>query len=353
MSQTTSLFNKIVDEYNIYKAYQKSLLGKNRYKKEVLIFTQNETSNLKKLRNSLIDGTYEFGDYEEFYVYEPKVRLIHAPRYVDKIVQLSINNVLKGVYNHCFIYDSYACIDEKGTHKCVDRISYFMRKAMWEYGSDAHIVKIDIKKFFYTIDRSVLKKLYKKKIRCAKTLELIYKITDSASVISEKGLPLGNTLSQISANVYMNEVDQYAKRKLSIKYYVRYADDTVIIVKNKEEAKETLEKIRLFVKEHLNIDLNEKKSKIFPITQGVNTIGFKIHPTHRMLRNDSKKKIKRKMKKFPNLLESGEITSNKVEQIINSWHGHAKNANSYSFISKITHNNNYICKCASGALKVK
>ena len=316
-------------------------------------FAQDETYNLRELRNSLINETYTFSDYVEFYVYEPKVRLIHAPRYIDKIVQLSINNTLKEVYNPCFIYDSYACIDDKGTHKCVDRISYFMRKAYWEYGDEAYIVKMDIKKYFYTINREVLKKLYAKKIDCEKSLRLIYKIIDSADKVSPLGLPLGNTLSQISANVYMNEVDQYAKRKLSLKYYVRYADDIVIIVKNKEKAVEALDKLRSFAKVNLKLDFNKNKTKIFPIKQGVNTVGFKIHTTHRLLRNESKKKIKRKIKKFPRLLSNEEITKEKIEQIINSWYGHAKHADSQNFINKLLDTNDYIYQDDKGSLKVR
>lgn len=157
------LFDKIVDEENIYDAYKQSLKGKGKYKNAAMIFALDETYNLRELRRSLIDETYQFDGYEEFPVFEPKERTINAPFYKDKIVQLAINNVLKEVYNPRFAYDSYACIDGKGTHKCVDRIQYFMRKAKWDYGDDAYIIKMDIKKFFYTIDREVLKKLLQKR----------------------------------------------------------------------------------------------------------------------------------------------------------------------------------------------
>lgn len=346
-----NIFNKITDKNNIYDAYKQSRRGKGKYKVQAMKFAANETYNLEVLKNSLINESYQFGEYIEFKVYEPKERVINAPQYQDKIVQLAINNILKKVYNPCFIYDSYACIDNKGTHACVDRISYFMRKAKWEYGEDAYIIKMDIKKFFYSINRRILKRIYKKEIKCKKTLRLIFKIIDSADAIGDVGLPLGNTLSQISANLYMNVIDQCAKRALSLKYYARYADDIVIIVKDKNTAQIKLEKLRRAINNKLELNLNKRKTKIFPINQGVNAIGYKIHCTHRLLRNSSKKKIKRKAKKFKRLYEEGLITKEKIEQILNSWYGHARYGNSYNFIQSLIARNDYIYK-SGDSLKV-
>lgn len=312
------IFDKIIAKENIEKAYKKSLSGKGKYKAEAIRFSQNETYNLQRIRQSLIDETYKFDGYINFKVYEPKEREIDAPHYKDKIVQLAINNVLKEIYAPCFMFDNYACLDNKGTHKCVDKIQRSMKKAKWQYGEQAFIVKIDIKKFFYTIDRDVLKKLLPKKIRCKKTLRLLFKIIDSADLINLLGMPLGNTLSQICANIYLNEVDQYAKRRLRLKYVVRYMDDIVIVVPNKQESKEVLRKIDSFVRKRLNIRLNINKSKVFPINRGVNVVGFKIWSTHRLLRNDCKARIKRKIKAMPKLIKDGELTIAKAEQMLNS-----------------------------------
>lgn len=347
-----NLFEKIIDDKNLYYAYLKSRKGKGKYKIEAIKFAMDETYNLRELKQSLIDETYQFEGYIEFPVFEPKERIINAPHYKDKIVQLAINNVLKEVYNPCFIYDSYACIDEKGTHKCVDRISKFMRKAKWQYGESAYIIKIDIKKFFYTMDRNILKGILRKKIRCKKTLWLLDKIIDSASSIDELGLPLGNTLSQLCANIYMNELDQYCKRKLGLKYYIRYVDDILVIVKDKEEAKPILNLITTFLNEKLHLKINKKKTKTFPINQGINTIGFKIHATHRLLRTECKKKIKRKTKVLGIKLIEGRTTVRKVEQILNSWLGHAKHGSTYNFIIKLLKDNTYLCFKDKKTIKV-
>lgn len=256
----TNVFKEIVDFDNLYKAYKKALKGKNRYNKDSIEFQQNETENLLELQKSLINKTYKFDKYTKFYIYEPKERLIHAPSFKDKIVQLALNNVLKQYYNKTFIYDSYGSIDNKGTHKCVDKIQHNLRQAKWEYGDTAYIVKFDIKKFFYSIDRNILKEIYKKKIKDKETLELLFKIIDSSEQIDEKGLPLGNTISQLSANVYLNELDQYAKRTLRLKYYVRYMDDVIIVIKDKEYANRVKQKLIDFVKENLNIEANLNKT---------------------------------------------------------------------------------------------
>lgn len=346
-----SLFEQIVDIENFERAYRQTQKGKGKYKNESLIFNRDSVYNLEKLRRSVIDGSYEFSGYTRFTVYEPKERIIDAPFLPDKIVQIAINNVLKEIYFPSFIYDSYSCIDAKGTHRCVERISYFMRKASWEYGKDAQILKIDIKKFFYTIDRGVLKSILPKKITCRKTLDLLFKIIDSADSISLLGMPLGNTLSQLASNIYMNKLDQYCKRQLSIRYYIRYADDIVIAVKDKDEAIQVLKLIVVFLREYLNLNVNERKTKIFPISQGVNTVGFKIHKTHRLLRNDSKKKIKRRAKKMRRLLIERKVEPEKAEQILNSWLGHAKYGCSYNFIQKLIKRNDYIV-LIDGKLKV-
>ena len=301
--------------------------GDSKYKDEAITFSNNITYNLNKLRMSLINGTYKFSGYYAFTVYEPKQRDIDAPCFKDKIVQIAINNILKGVVYKKFIFNSYACIDNKGTHACAVKTQKNIKQANWKY-KDPFIIKGDIKKFFYTIDREILKSILEKIINCDRTLKLLKHIIDSADAIDELGLPLGNTLSQICANIYMNLLDQYIKRKLSIKFYTRYADDMCLICESKEKAKEVLKLCEKFINNELNLKLNKRKTKIFPLKQGVNFVGYKIHHTHMLLRSKSKKKVK-------NRLKSNKIPSYKLEQMMNSWKGHADYANSYNFYNKL------------------
>ena len=335
-----SLFNEIIEEENIEDAYRKSMKSKCKYKVDAILFDRDKTENVQNLIDELKSGTYKMQDYNQFYVYEPKERLIYAPKFRDKLVQMMVNNRIKHIYQRAFIYDSYACIDGKGTHRAANRIQHFLRKAGWYYSGNAFVVKIDIKKYFYSIDREILKSLLPKKIECNKTLELLCKIIDSSP--NRKGLPLGNITSHILANVYLNELDNYCKRKLSVKYHVRYMDDACLIVGGKEKAKEILSLIQDFLQNKLNLELNEKKSKIFPAKQGINMAGYKIYKTHKLLRNDSKKKVKRKLKKIPGLIATGKMTEDKAEQMLNSWLGHARNANSYNFVLRLLKRHFYV-----------
>jgi len=328
-----NLFVRITDQANLLDAHKKTLRGHLRYQDECLRFNANMTVNLNKLRQSLLDGSYKCSGYYNFRVFEPKERLIWAPKYPDKIVQHAINNILKDVYKPVYIQDTYACIEGRGSHAAVEKITKDLKCAKRNWGESAYIVKMDIKKFFYSIDRNLIKSLFRKKLKCKETLWLLDHLVDSSP--ENAGLPLGNLTSQLFANIYLNELDQYAKRVLKIKHWVRYSDDITTVAKNKFDAKNILNNVEIFLNDILHLELNKNKSKIFPISQGVNTIGFKIHPTHRLLRNDCKKKIKRKLKAIPNLLKTNKMTELKAGQMIGSWAGHAKHGCSYNFVKSL------------------
>ncbi len=345
-------FDSIVAKENLYLAYEKALQGDEKYTIEAMLFARDEVYNLKQLRENLINETDKFEGYMRFLIFEPKERIVDAPHFKDKIVQLAMINVLKEIYYPSFIYDSYACIDGKGTHACADRIQWFMQRGRWEYGVGAYIIKGDVKEFFYSIVREILKQLLLKKIKCSKTLRLYYKIIDSADEISPLGLPLGNTISQLSANIYLNELDQFCKRVLSIKYYVRYMDDFFIVCRDKAEARRLLALIKQFVEEKLSLRLNENKTKISPINQGVNAIGFKIRTTHMLLRDDCKARIKRNIKAMPELILEGKMTVRKAEQKLNSWKGHADHCDSYNFICKLIEKYDFIYIVKKGKREV-
>lgn len=336
------LFDKLFNLENLEAAYKQSLKAESKYKNEALIFQRNETVNLKRLQRSLYEKTYRFSGYNTFKVYEPKERVINAPHYKDKIVQLAMNNILKDVFIPTFITDSYACMDNRGTHKAVEKVQKHIRKAYWEYGKEAYICKVDVSKFFYSIDRDILKTLYRKKIKEGDVLWIMDTIVDSGALVSDVGLPLGNTMSQLCANIYLDTLDQYCKRYLGYKYYVRYADDIIIILPNKVEAKRATDLCKAFLAERLNLVANPKKTQIFPINQGVNAYGFKIYRSHRLLRDDSKKKLKRKIKKMPGLIAQNKMTVDKANQMLGSWSGHAKYADSLNFLQSIVEKRPYI-----------
>ncbi|MEA4827615.1 MAG: reverse transcriptase/maturase family protein [Clostridium sp.] len=336
---SNSLYEKAIDYKTLKESYKRTQQAQRKYRKEAIVFDMAREKNLVKLWRELKEEKYTPSDYIEFKVYEPKERLIHAPRIRDKIVQFAAHVVLQEVYYNRFIDSSYACLVERGTHKAVDKVQHNMRHCKWKYG-EAWVVKMDVAKFFYSINRDILKQILRKKIKDDKFLNLLDKIIDS-SPEGEKGIPLGNVTSQDFANIYMNEVDQYAKRFLGLKYYVRYMDDIIIVVPTKGEAQKAKEAITAFLNDRLDLQINDK-TKIFPIEQGVNAYGFKIYTTHRLVRNSSKAAMKRRIKAMDRKVKNGELTEEYVQQCVNSWLGHARHSNSFNLSKKLFSKYNYI-----------
>ena len=336
-----SLYERIYDTKNLEESYKRTQSGNRKYRKEAIYFAMSKERKLRCLQKELEDRTYRPGSYIEFYVFEPKKRLVHAPHIRDKIVQFSIHTVLQGVYRPVFIKDSYACLEDKGAHEAVHRIQHYMRLAQWKY-EEPYIVKIDVRKFFYSINRDILKTIYRKKIPESEQdfLRILDMIVDS-SPEGEKGLPLGNVTSQDFANIYLNEVDQFCKRYLGLKWYIRYMDDICIVVKDRETARDVLAKIRTYVKDHLDLELNEK-THIYPLAQGINTLGFRIHTIHLEVRNSSKAAMKRRIKKIDEKVQSGRLTKKQAQQSVNAWLGHARHSNSYNLAKKIFEKYDYI-----------
>lgn len=200
-----------------------------------------------------------------------------------------VDNFLIPYFVPTFMNTSYACLKDRGMHKaCLDvkKVMLHCKKIWGEY----YILKMDVKKYFDNINKDILYEILKRKIKDEKLLWLIKEIIYSNK--GEKGLPIGNYTSQMFANIYLNEMDQYIKNELQCRRYFRYMDDVIILIKTKEEAKQVLEKIQIFLKEKLELELNSK-TQIFKNKQGVNFCGYKINEYRLKIRDKRKKKIKK------------------------------------------------------------
>ena len=345
MKTLKNVFEQVVDYDNLYRAYLNARLCK-RYRYEVLNFSAHLEDNLVKLQKELIDRTYTLGKYREFYIYEPKKRLIMAQPFKDRVVQWAIYQVLNPVFAQGYITDSYASIKERGTHKAVKRLHYWLRQ-VGKKPEKYYFLKLDISKYFYRIDHDVLMGILKRKIRDDDMIFLLDKIVNSSETnfglppgkspgevkrsdrVSEKGMPVGNLSSQMFANLYLNELDQYCKRTLGIHFYVRYMDDVIILHQDKDQLHEWKRIIDTFLKEKLQLDLNEKTC-IRPITLGVEFCGYKIWNTHIKLRKSTALKMKRNLKKLQKEYAAGEVTVEEAKQTISSYLGILKHCDSYS-----------------------
>lgn len=320
-----NVYDKAVSFEALLEAHYKARKGK-REKKNIILTELTLEQNLLELEQKLKTGTYRHGSYKIFKIYEPKEREIMAASYLDRIVhQWYVENFIKPYFVPQFICTTYACIKGKGMHKAAKDVQFAMRKAKAKW-KEYYILKMDVTKYFKNIDKRILWDILKRKIKDRKLLWLTREILLSSS--SLVGLPIGNYTSQMFANIYLNEVDQYAKHQLKCNYYFRYMDDIVILCENKQIAKTWLNEISCFLEKHLKLTLNSK-TRIFKDKQGVNFCGYQIHENRLRIRPSSKKRMKRKLKKYTTLLKKGKMGLSDIQKSIAGWLGYVVHADSY------------------------
>lgn len=312
------LFDKICSFENLLIASKKAQKGK-RFKTSTGLFNLELENELIILREQLQNQTYRMGEYKQFYIHDPKKRLISAAPYRDRVVQHALCNVIEPLFDRTFIDDSYACRKDKGSHKAVDRFTEFSRK-------NAYVLKCDIKSYFASIEHDALCRLILKKIKDPQALRLIKLIIDSTP---SPGIPIGNLTSQIFANLYLGGLDHYLKEDVKCKYYIRYMDDLIIFDNDKSRLNKWKELIREYLRS-LKLKLHENKCQVFPTRKGVDFLGYKIYPTHRLVIKDNIRRLRKRLKKYFMLFLEGGITGDKIICSMQSWLGYALYADSYN-----------------------
>lgn len=280
-------------------AWEHFLRGK-KHKKDVMIFQAEFTANIADLYRSLVNYTYKHGSYSAFNISDPKPRNIHKAIVRDRLLHHLIYKELYQYFDSKFIYDSYSCRENKGTHRALNRFRYFTRKVSKNDSQTCYVFKCDIKKFFASIDHKILVKILKRHIEDLDIIWLLNEVIASFnSAHSGVGMPLGNLTSQLLVNVYMHEFDMYLKQELRVKYYIRYADDFVILSDNREYLNFLLPKISEFLQKKLKLTLHEHKVYIKTHASGLDFLGWVHFPHHRQIRTTTKRKIIRKLKGYP------------------------------------------------------
>jgi retron-type reverse transcriptase len=330
MKRYNRLFEKICDIENLFDAYRVCLRGK-RLRRGVLPFTYNLSKELFQIRRELKNETYRTGAYYSFYVHEPKKRLVQSLPFRDRIVQQALCQVINIIFEQTFIKDTYACIKGRGTHAGSDQLVNYMRKAQAKFGK-AYCLQCDIASYFPSIDHSILINMFEQKIKCRKTMDLIRLITDSNG--QAVGIPIGNLLSQLSANIYLNALDHHAKEHWRLPYYIRYMDDFCILHGSKKYLWWLKGEIQTFLRHRLALTLN-RKSSLFPISQGVDFLGYRTWTTHKLVRKRSINKARRKFKGLSRLYHAGKISMDKISESARSWSAHCEHADTYRLRSKM------------------
>ena len=315
---------------NLLKAHERASAHKTS-RMEVLKFNVDLETNLHSILNELKTDTYKLSKYKEFTIYEPKERIIKCLPYRDRIVhQWYIYEFIKPYIIPRLINTTCACIDGRGTHYAVKLTQKYMRIMKRKY-KNYYILKLDIKKYFYNIDKKILYNIMCEYISDKSLLKLTKKFIYDNN--ENTGIPIGNYTSQYFANIYLDKLDKYIKEILKIQYYIRYMDDFVILVKEKEECIHLKNKISEFLNDHLQLELNSK-SRYYPNKMGVNFCGYRIYETHILVRQRSKKKMRENIKEWNKLSSDNKLDKNKLKRSLNSWLGHVKHANSYNLVNK-------------------
>ncbi|WP_294963818.1 reverse transcriptase/maturase family protein [Sulfurimonas sp.] len=317
-----NLFEQIVNIDNLRIAYMKAVRGGNRFTAGHLKFKENLEANLYLLQKTMIEERYTHGEYHSFLVYEPKERLIRSLPFRDRVVQHSINNILEPIFEKVFYSFNFACRKNKGTHKGVkmtqSKIRYLSKNGLVYY------LKMDFSKYFHSIDRSILFREIENKISDKKVLNLLKLFGDDKGV----GIPIGNLLSQLFANVYGHIFDRFIKTKLRAKHYFRYMDDTVILSNDVNELKKFQRALALFSR--LYMKLKFSKWYINNIHKPLNFLGYRITADYKLIRKDSVVRAKRKIKKYK---KTNDIE--KLKMFLASWGGHLKSADSFNLVQFI------------------
>lgn len=320
MKRHGNLYRKIISEENLKLAYQKSRKGK-AWQRNVKEIDQQQEYYLSELLHILQNKEYKTSQYKTKMIYEPKFRTIYIlPYYPDRILQHAIMNVLEPIWDKLFIYDSYACRQGKGQHKGSLRCMQFVKR-------NKYCLKCDISKFYPSVNHEKLLKIIKRKIKCKDTLVLLEEIINS--IEGESNVPIGNYLSQWFGNLYMNELDQLIKHKYHIKDYIRYCDDFLLFSNSKEKLNQMKLIIEKFITEQLKMKLS--KCDLFPVTQGVDFLGYRHFPQgYILLRKTTAKRVKKRLKSLFWKVKHKKISKESAISTIASTKGWLRWANTHN-----------------------
>lgn len=415
-----NVFGKITSFENIHRAYLNARRDK-RYREEVLRFSAHLIDNLHRIQKRLQSGDFQPGAYHEFYIHEPKCRLIMAQPFEDRVIQWAFYQVLNPYFVRGYITDSYACIPGRGQISAVKRLYYWLRlidrpnnmpcysmstvlrvlsAAGWERvrndgklsswthpgyreillnataekisindlqavsrkakivfpnapeGHRWYYLKLDISKYFYRISHDVALREFNRKVS-DKQVQAWMKATicnnnrnfglpagmgpeqiSRNGRLSDRGVPVGSLSSQMIANLNLNPLDQYAKRELSIKYYIRYMDDVIILSDDKQQLKIWKRMLEQFINERLLLDLNDKVC-IRPISLGIEFCGFRLWSNHVKLRKSTALRMRRKLRGLMEDYRNGEISLERAKMTINAYEALLSHCNSYSLRKRI------------------
>ncbi len=323
MKRINNLYHRIYAEENIELADNKARKCK-RTRYGVKKHDENREWDNFILALTLKNEEYQTSEYTTYKVYEPKERTIfRLPYYPDRITHHAIMNIMEPIWTKIFTKDTYSCIKNRGIHTLVKQLQNDLRN---DPEGTIYCAKMDIKKFYPSINHEILKDIIRKKLKDKSLLKLLDEIIDSA-----EGVPIGNYLSQFFANLYMAYFDHWVKEELKVKYYYRYADDIVILSNNKSQLRSWILAIKIYLTNVLKLKLKDNY-QIYPVkSRGVDFVGYVCYHDHTLLRKSIKLKLLGLVKAYKKKL----ISKKKLQLKLASYFGWMKYCDSKNLLKKI------------------
>ena len=318
MKRHGNLYEAICDPENIFKAYRRARQGKG-WQRVIQSFEANLVGNLAGIEADLRSHTYAPAPYRIKKVYEPKERDIYVVPFRDRVVQHAIMAVVSPIWDGLLISDSYACRVGKGIHAGSRRTMQCVKR-------NQYVLKCDISKFYPSMNHETLFEIISHKIKCPPTLGVLKTIIDSAP--GETNVPIGNYTSQWFGNLYMNEVDQRAKQVYHIKDYIRYCDDFLFFSNDKQDLRAIGDELPGWLRENLQLKLS--KCDLFPVSHGVDFLGYRHFRTHILIRKSTVKRVKKRMKLTSRQFAAGQLSKDCYRSSLASTMGWLRWANSYN-----------------------
>lgn len=319
-----NLIEQIADWDNLLLAHQRARAGK-RDRLEVQDFSGDLWLHLGNIQHHLLAGTYQMGAYRSFVVFEPKRREILAAPFADRVVQHAILNILEPIWDACMIEDTYACRPGKGVHLGVERLQRWLRDMAGNQPlGEVWIAKTDFSGYFRNIRHDDLKRICRRKIACQCTLQALDAIIDSTP--GGVGIPVGNLTSQWLANLLGNELDQWIKRELKVRRYLRYMDDCVAIFASQTQAQWFIKRLEERAAQH---GLWFSKWSVHRANQGINMLGYRIWPTHKLLRRRALVAFRRDARRLRAGIDRGDVSPADLTSRVKSFVAHAKHADTW------------------------
>ena len=340
MKKFNDIFEKMVSPENLFAAWD-AFVSDKRKRRDVRWFEWRLEQNIFGLYRELASQQYRHGPYASFHISDPKPRQIHKATVRDRIVHHAVFAVLESVFEPTFISTSFSCRRGKGTHSGFFSLEKSIRQVSQNYHRPCFVLKCDVKKFFASVDHTILLGMIGRRVCDERAMSLIREIVESYDAgknlragnkpSASHGLPIGNLTSQLFANIYLNEFDQFVKNQLEVEHYLRYTDDFIVVHRDETYLRDLIPLFETFLTKHLKLTLHPDKVFLRKCRQGVDFLGYVLLPYYRRVRTKTKWRMIRNLDARVQELQAGIISSVQFEQSFQSYLGVLSHADESGF----------------------